>query len=357
MTLRAIHSASAQSALVAGRPVVLHYTDTSAEYHALVTASALIDRSHRHRMHFEGGGAADALNGLVTNDVSQLVPGKGLYAAALSPKGKVVADLRILCTAPGVFLVDTSARAATGWFDVVRKYVNPRMAKYRNESEAVLDLGVFGPGAAAALAAVIGVDADALAAVERHSHIAHKWKESSLTIVANGDLSVAGFDIMIPAALADSLSRALLDAGVVPAGHEAWEIGRIEQGTPEWGIDIDDATLAQEANLDRLHAISYTKGCYTGQETVARVHFRGHVNRHLRQLRFVCPVVPPQGTQLIGDEDKVVGDVRSSTHSPRVGGVAIAMIRREVEPGASVTIRWDGQECQAGVHDLPLEQN
>ena len=123
-------------------------------------------------------------------------------------------------------------------------------------------------------------------------------------------------------------------AGAVPAGLAAWEIARVEAGRPEWGIDIDENTIPQEANLDELDAISYTKGCYIGQEVVARVHFRGHVNRHLRGLRAAGGgAPPPTGAQLIDDTGNHVGDVRSAVSSPRLGGIAIGMVRREVEPG------------------------
>jgi folate-binding protein YgfZ len=128
----------------------------------------------------------------------------------------------------------------------------------------------------------------------------------------------------------------------------------VEAGRPEWGLDIDDTTIPQEANLDDLHAISYTKGCYTGQEVVARVHFRGHVNRHLRGLRAAGAEPPPTGAQLVDESGRPVGEVRTGVSSPRLGGIALAMVRREVEPGASLSARWDGAESRADVSALPF---
>jgi folate-binding protein YgfZ len=122
----------------------------------------------------------------------------------------------------------------------------------------------------------------------------------------------------------------------------------------EWGIDIDDSTIPQEANFDELDAISYTKGCYIGQEVVARVHFRGHVNRHLRGLRAASTDAPPQGAQLIDDSGNHVGDVRSSVASPRLGGIAIGMVRREVELGASLNAKWENGERRVDVAVLPF---
>ncbi|HVE77862.1 MAG TPA: folate-binding protein YgfZ, partial [Gemmatimonadaceae bacterium] len=112
-------------------------------------------------------------------------------------------------------------------------------------------------------------------------------------------------------------------------------------------------TIPQEANLDELRAISYTKGCYTGQETVARVHFRGHVNRHLRGLRAVTPAALPTQAPIV-DGERPVGDVRSAVVSPRLGSIALAMVRREVAAGATVTVRWVGGETRADVTPLPF---
>jgi len=126
----------------------------------------------------------------------------------------------------------------------------------------------------------------------------------------------------------------------------------IESGRPQWGVDIDDSTLPQEANFDELGAISYTKGCYIGQETVARVHFRGHVNRFLRRLRFVTRPAPPKGAELVDDTGKVIGEIRSAALSPRFGGVALGMVRREVPPGTTLQARWAEGECS-----VQVEQN
>jgi folate-binding protein YgfZ len=105
---------------------------------------------------------------------------------------------------------------------------------------------------------------------------------------------------------------------------------------------MDDNTIPQEANFDQLHAISYTKGCYVGQETVARVHFRGHVNKHLRGIRGAGVDLIHSGATLHDEAGAEVGDVRSAVRSPRLGAIALAMIRREVEPGAALTARWKG---------------
>ncbi|MCA1725333.1 MAG: folate-binding protein, partial [Thermomicrobia bacterium] len=157
-----------------------------------------------------------------------------------------------------------------------------------------------------------------------------------------------GYDLFAPVSLLPILWHRLTSAGATAAGLEAYDIARIESGRPEWGIDIDETTIPQEANFDELHAISYTKGCYTGQETVARVHFRGHVNRHLRALRF-NGALPPARAALVDGTAKQVGDVRSIALSPRLGPIGVGMVRREVEPGSSIVAQWDGGEVAATV--------
>nr|MCU0627819.1 tRNA-modifying protein YgfZ [Gemmatimonadaceae bacterium] len=127
------------------------------------------------------------------------------------------------------------------------------------------------------------------------------------------------------------------------------ERARIAAGWPVWGLDMDDATIPQEAEMDALHAISHAKGCYTGQETVARIHFRGHVNRMLRRIRLAGDTLPSRGTELLAEDDKVVGDIRSTTVLPDGTIAGIAMIRREIEHGRTLRTAAFGE-----VSVLPL---
>jgi folate-binding protein YgfZ len=338
---------------VSGHPVVLTYSSVAAEYEALRTRAVVVDRSQRARMRMTGERAPETLTGLVTNDVIALEPGHGHYAAALTPKGKIVADVRVFRDEAGL-LVDTGPRAAEGWAGLVRKFVNPRHATYRDESAALRDVGVFGPNARHIVAAMTGASAAALGVLPPYGHATVAVDGARVMVARVPDLNLEGYELFVPADAFDAMWRLALDAGAEPAGLAAWEVARVEAGRPEWGLDIDDTTIPQEANFDELHAISYTKGCYTGQEVVARVHFRGHVNRHLHGLRAAGADPPPSGAQLLDDGGRVVGDVRSGASSPRLGGVALAMIRREVEPGASLTARWDGGEIRADVTALPF---
>lgn len=316
----------------------------ASEYAALRSGALLIDRSDRVRIRFGGPRASELLTGLVTNDVLSLTPGHGQYAAALTPKGKIAADVRIFADEEGL-LTDTSARASSGWREIVTKYVNPRIAPYRDLTAETRDIGVFGSKAGRFAASATGVEESALEALAPYSHIAAPVEGGRAMIVRVAEIEADGYEIIAPVAAEAGIRARLLAAGAIPGSSSAYDIARIEAGRPEWGIDMNVSTIPQEANFDSYGAISYTKGCYTGQETVARVHFRGHVNRFLRRLHFVSAAVPPTNAELIDDAGNVVGDVRSVALSPRHGGVAIAMVRREVAPGTTLHARWEGGDC------------
>ncbi len=338
---------------IGGQDVVLAYAGVNAEYDALRNRAIVVDRSHRGRMRFFGEKSGEALTGLVTNDVLSLQPGHGQYGAALSAKGRIVSDLRIFGSA-GSYLVDGPPRAWQAWMGMVKKYVNPRLSGYRDDSHAVRDIGVFGPDARRIVAEISGLHADALGALVTNAHVAATISGAPVTVVRSADIDVEGYELFLPFENFDAVWTRALALGAAPAGLDAWEIARVEAGRPEWGIDIDDSTIPQEANLDELDAISYTKGCYIGQEVVARVHFRGHVNRHLRGLRAASLEAPPTGAQLIDDGGNHVGDVRSAVASPRLGGISLAMIRREVTAGMSLNAKWEGGERRVDVTLLPF---
>jgi len=167
------------------------------------------------------------------------------------------------------------------------------------------------------------------------------------------DFGVDGYRLLAVRDAFERLRDGVLRLGGRIVGPAATEAARIEAGRPLWGIDMDESTLPQEANLEALNAISYTKGCYTGQEVVARLHFRGHVNKRIVGLRIDGSAVPGRDTALSAD-GKEVGDIRSAVMSPRFGPIALAMIRREVNVGDSVAFAIDGIEAKATVAALPF---
>lgn len=344
---------------LAGQNVVLSYGGVDTEYEALHRRAIVVNRSHRARMRFAGAKSAEVLTGLVTNDVTALVSGQGQYAAALTAKGKIVADVRILRLADSL-LTDVSPRARDGWVGIVRKYVNPRLAKYADESAALQSIGVFGAQARHVVEQVTGIGHSALSLLPPYGFASVAIDGDVMIVMQSPELGVEGYELVFPAERYPSMWDAALAARATPGGLAVWEVARVEAGRPEWGIDMDESTIAQEANLEQLGAISFTKGCYTGQEVVARVHFRGHVNRALRGVRAAGTTVIPARAVLFDATGKAVGDVRSSVLSPRLGAIGLAMLRREIENGAALVARWsadpagDGPAGESQVEAVPL---
>lgn len=308
----------------------------------------MFDRSTRLRMQFTGPKAAESLTGLVTNDVLSLRGGDGLYACALTAKGRIISDVRILSVSdegeePSL-LVDANAASGAGFAAMIRKYVNPRLAKYVDVTDATSCVTVCG-ASALDLLHTLGASSDAVSAIgsgPAFTHRAVRIVDTHARLVRVPDLGAGDtFDVHCDRADIEDLREALTSAGVDEVSDAEWHRRRVMAGRPEWGIDMDEGTLAQEANMDALSAISYTKGCYTGQETVARVHFRGHVNRTLRRVTYPDGVLPPRGASING-ADGALGETRSVAVADAGQTIGLAMLRREV--GIGTTLSWQGED-------------
>ncbi|HWF50376.1 MAG TPA: glycine cleavage T C-terminal barrel domain-containing protein [Solirubrobacteraceae bacterium] len=308
-----------------------------AEYGAITEACGLLDRSERGKLALTGAGAAEFLQGQVTNDVEGLEPGAGCYAAFLTPKGKMLGDLRIL-DAGNELLLDTERVALQELFNMIRRFrVGYDVEVHKRTLERGL-LSLIGPDAAA-------VGRARELPEEEHAHQAGELAGVQVRWIRTD----VGVDVLVeePAAIGD-VTVALCDAGAVLVSEPTVEILRVERGRPRYGLDLDDSVIPQEAGLN-ARAVSFTKGCYVGQETVARLHYRGKPNRTLRGLSLSVPAHP-------GDEltlgERTVGRLGTVAVSPRFGPIAIALIRREAENGAVVTV---GEErADATVVELPF---
>ena len=326
-------------------------TDTTSPLHS--PAALLFDRSERLRMQFTGSKAAESLTGLVTNDVLALTGGMGLYACALTTKGRIIADVRILALvgadgAVETLLADTNAAAGGGFSAMIRKYVNPRTTKYVDITGATSCLTLVGASADGMLRSLVSdsVNVDAVTSGPTFTHREVVIGGVTVRVVSIPDLgAVPAYDLHVAREHAGVLQATLLAAGAAPGDQAEWHSLRVGAGRPEWGMDMDEGTLAQEANMDALQAISYQKGCYTGQETVARVHFRGHVNRTLRRVRIPGVLLPAPGTPLTIEDGSVVGDARSSCRTVDGSGIGIVMLRRVVADQA--VLSWSSADAIA----------
>ncbi|CAB4862421.1 unannotated protein [freshwater metagenome] len=296
----------------------------------------VVDCSDRGKLALSGDGAVAALNAVVTNDVEALSPGSGLYAAVLTGKGGMLGDLRVLRTADGL-LLDTERVALQDVFDVLRRGLLGYDAQLGKRTLECGLLRLAGPGSRAIAGAEDLPD-------EEHAHLATTVGGLPVRLIATD----VGVDVLCDAAETAAVTTALEAAGGVPAGEESLELLRIERGRPRFGVDIETGVIPQEAGLNE-RAVSFTKGCYIGQETVARLHYKGRPNRHLRGLRLSAPC--PVGTTL-HLEDREIGHLTSSGVSGQFGPIGLALLRREAEPGSVVTL-GDGP-ATAEVVTLPF---
>jgi folate-binding protein YgfZ len=286
----------------------------AAEYDLLREAAGLADSSARGKLRLAGAEAAEFLQGQVTNDVEALAPGGGCYAALLNHKGKVQVDMRVLRDDDWVW-IDTEPGFEPLMERTVRTFGIGRDVRSENVTGSYAILSLLGPAARSAL------DVEPPAGE-------HAWVRGEHGLYVSTYL---GVDVICPAEHAEPVKVAL---AVEPVSDEAAECLRIEAGRPRLGIDFDSGTIPEEAGLND-RAVSFTKGCYVGQETVARLHYKGKPNRHLRGLRLSEPV--PSGAELrLGD--RVVGRVGSVAVSPVHGPIALAIVRREAAPGDQLAV-------------------
>jgi folate-binding protein YgfZ len=334
-------------------------TDTdrlAAEYSALIESCGLVDRSERGKLALTGPDAAEFLNGQVTNDIVSLHAGEGCYAAFLTHKGKMLGDLRVLALAgaDGLELeLDTERVALQALFDMIRRFkVGYRVELHKRTLERSL-LSLVGPRAREVIATATNDGAARRDGAELGSS---EHANACATVAGTPVLVIAtehGVDVLFDAAALTEVSDALLSAGAEPVGQAADEVLRVEQGRPRYGIDLDDATIPQEAGLNE-RAVNFTKGCYVGQETVARLYYRGKPNRHLRGLQLSGPAAPGDPLSL---GEREVGRLGSSVVSPRWGHIGLALVRREAEPGSQLLVGEavsGGQPVSATVRSLPF---
>ncbi len=305
-------------------------------YRALTEGAGLLDRSEQGKLALTGPQAKPVLNGQVSNDVEALHAGHGVYAALLTSKGKMLGDLRVLDTGDELLLL-TERAALQALFDQVRRGAIGWQAELHKRTLQQGLLSLIGPRARE----VAG--ADELPRAE-HANRAAAVGGAPVLLVAT-DL---GVDVVCDAQEIERVRDALLGGGAVAVDEAVAEVVRVESGRPRYGIDVDDSTIPQEAGLN-ARAVSFTKGCYVGQETVARLHYRGKPNRQLRGLRLSAPAAP--GTPLhLGERE--VGRLGSSVVSPVHGPIALALVRREAGPGDTLAVGEDG--LSATVVGLPF---
>lgn len=295
----------------------------------------MLDRSGRGKLLVTGPEAAEYLQGQLTNDVEALGPGEGCYAALLDRKGHMQADMRVLRLAPEEIWIDTESEA----LEAARRHL--QTYKVGREVE-VADVS-----AERALLSLIGPRSPEVAATPPlPPHRCEQVTAHGVECLALGTRE--GIDLVPATADAGRLREALLAAGGPEVVEEAVEILRIEAGTPRFGAEMGSQTMPAEAGIVET-AVNFEKGCYIGQEPVARLHYKGRPNRRLRGLLLSAPAAAGEALRL---GEKEVGGIGSSCLSPALGPIGLAIVRREAEPGDELAVGEDG--VTARVVDLPF---
>lgn len=331
------------------------YGDPAAEYKAVrETGTGIIDLSARGRIRVSGTEAVQFLNGLITNDVKALQPGAWMAAAFPNAQGRLVAPARILRVEDS-FLIDTDVATSERVRKTLERFTlagDFRVADVENET--VL-LSVQGARAAETLRLIFG---EIVGNVSRGRVAQATWREHQVTIMRATHTSEDGFDVFVPMEAAQDLWHAFVnEGGARPIGYDVFETLRIEAGVPRYGVDMDETNVVTESLIED-EAVSYQKGCYIGQEIIARIHWRGHVAKKLIGIIFddATTLLTP-GAKIRSTDGKGIGRITSQTFSPRLNKlIALAYVKYDyLAPDTIVhVIVNDMEQPAARVAALPL---
>ncbi len=292
---------------------------------------------------------ASYLQGLLTNDIVALKAGQGCYTAYLTAQGRMITDLYAYELGDVLLLMMTGAvkDVVMAKFD---QFIFSEDVQLGDVTATFAQIAVVGPDAAAVVAAIVsGVPVEALRAMAEHDNARGEWSGGAAIVTCVMDAGAPGFDLYVERAQADALKSALVAAGAVELDEPTAETLRVESGAPLFGRDMDEETIPLEAGIE-TRAISFTKGCYVGQEVIIRVMHRGHgrVARKLVGLTIEGEQAPEAGTT-IRSGDREIGQVTSSTLSPALKRpIALGYMHRDFfEPGTKVTVGDQAAEVTA----------
>ncbi len=325
--------------------------DVMAEYAAVREGGAgLIDLGARGRINVSGSEAVQFLNGLITNDVKTLDEGAWMHAAFPNAQGRLLASVRVLHRADG-FLFDTEAATRQVALKTLERFTLAGDFRVTDLTDDLSAISLQGARAAEIVASVLGEEA---ASVKRGHIVEAHWSGQALHVIRATHTGEDGFDLFVNGAAENALRDVLTGAGAQPVGSEALETLRIEAGLPRFGVDLDETNIVLEAGQDE--AVSFTKGCYIGQEIIARIHWRGHVAKRLAGLMLDEAGAIRNGDRVRSAEGKEIGRVTSTAFSPRLNRtVALGLIKYDfLANGTEAIVVSDDAEHRAHIKQLPL---
>lgn len=345
---------------VNGQEVVNDYGDALAEHAALRQSAGALDLGFRSRLCLTGADRVRFLNGQVTNNVKDLRMGEGCYAALVTAKGKLESDLNIY-SLPNEMLLDLEPGLAPHIAQRLEKYVIADDVQVVDAAPHYGLLSVQGPQAESAVRS-LGLTETLPAKIAAFVTVQHATL-GEIYLMNQPRTGSVGFDLFVPTAslgaVMDKLIAAVKQIGGRACGWQALDMARIEAGIPRFGADMDDSNLAPETGIEE-RAISYTKGCYIGQEVIARIRTYGQVNKSLRGLRLANDLreLPKKGDKLFHG-DKEVGYVTSALASPALkANIALGYVRKEANQiGTELLLRTPAGDSAAIVSALPFRQH
>lgn len=344
-----------------GATAAARFGDPQAEFDALRSGCGVYDLGYRAKLSITGGDRVRWLNGMVTNNVRDLAPARGVYAFLLNPQGHILGDLYAYNRGESI-TVDTDRSQVEKILATFDHYIIMDDVEVKNISDEITALGIAGPNARAVLRKA-DLDLPELQPLQLHT-VQCDCECGCLTCtIVRSDAYAEGYEIWLAPAHVKPLWNALVKAGATPVGFEAQELHRIVSGIPCYGVDIRERDLPQET--EQARALNFNKGCYIGQEIVERIRSRGAVHRKFSGFLaegadtiapgLIAPGLIAPGMKIIGGE-KEIGEVTSAA-ALQLSGVrrtlALGYIRREVGvPGREVAIG----SAKATVVQLPIEQ-
>jgi len=291
------------------------YANAVEEYWTVRRAVGLADMSHLGRLRITGKDRMSFLNGLLTNDVSQLKENGGQRTALLNSKARVLADLH-LYTQPEGLLIDTGESAAPHVKEILDRFIITEDVQIHDATSDLVQMTIQGPKSSQAIKQVLGAEAQSLKQLEQLTL-------GPSTIIARDRTGQSGYDMILPVLEAEPVWHGFLlsgaEIGLNPVGSEALEILRLEAGYPRYAADIDENTIVLEAGFK--DALNFSKGCYLGQEVVARATHIGRVNKQLVGLTVETKDFVPARSKIKSD-GREVGFITSAAFSPGLGRVA-----------------------------------
>ncbi len=337
--------------------------DFAVEYSAVrVNGAGLIDLSSRGRITVGGLEAVQFLNGLITNDMKTLVEDTWMPAVFPNVQGRLIASVRIIrlrdiqtgkIVCPS-YLIDTEPDTHESVLKTLQRFTLAGDFRVTDITSKTASFSIQGNRADGVVRSLLG---DAGTDLATNGALRAQWRDGTVTVLNAPQLASNGFDLIVDASMSGDLWQLLVNTGATPVGLKAQETLRIEAGIPRYGVDMDERNVVTETNLDE--AVSYTKGCYIGQEIIARIKYRGHVARKLTGLSFADTVEVASGDVIKSLDNKDIGRITSVTYSPHLKRtIGLGYVKYDyLAAGTGVKVIHDASEVSANVTELPFFPN